>query len=106
MILLRSRNVVKFQETRSKVSEKFTFQYHNCYSFTQCTIVRVAGDIGECSFNRSLYSKPDVQRCPEKSWLAIVLFAAYMIMSNVLLLNLLVAMFRYVGPWSSLSVVF
>ena len=25
---LRGRNVVKFQETRSKVSEQFTFQYH------------------------------------------------------------------------------
>ena len=54
-----------------------------------------AGDIGTCSFNSSIYADPNVERCPEKSWLAIVLFAVYMIMSNVLLLNLLVAMFRY-----------
>ena len=58
--------------------------------------VGVTGDIGECSSNHSLYSDPSVVRCPEKSWLALVLFAVYMIMSNVLLLNLLIAMFRYV----------
>ncbi|KAI0222453.1 Transient receptor potential cation channel subfamily M member-like 2 [Lamellibrachia satsuma] len=55
----------------------------------------IEGDIGTCSFNRSIYADPNVERCPEKSWLAIILFAVYMIMSNVLLLNLLVAMFSY-----------
>ena len=52
-----------------------------------------AGDIGTCSSNRSIIADPNVERSPETSWLAIVVFAVYMIMSNVLLLNLLVAMF-------------
>ncbi|CAD5126251.1 DgyrCDS14416 [Dimorphilus gyrociliatus] len=31
--------------------------------------------------------------CPEKSWLALILFAIYMVIVNILLLNLLIAMF-------------
>lgn len=33
--------------------------------------------------------------CPERNALVPLLFAIYMMMSNVLLLNLLIAMFRY-----------
>ncbi len=53
------------------------------------------GDVGECSKNSTIYeNSDDIERCPEESWLVIVMFAIYMIMTNILLLNLLIAMFR------------
>ena len=54
----------------------------------------MAGDVGECYTDEAeLLVDPDLDRCPEESWLAILLFAVYMILTNVLLLNLLIAMF-------------
>ena len=40
--------------------------------------------------------EPNHPDCPEQNAVVIVLFAVYMMMINVLLLNLLIAMFRYV----------
>ncbi len=53
------------------------------------------GNVDDCSNNKTVYGNTDISRCPEKSWLAVIMFAAYMIMTNILLLNLLIAMFRY-----------
>ena len=39
--------------------------------------------------------EPNHPDCPEDNAVVIVLFAVYMMMTNVLLLNLLIAMFRY-----------
>ena len=50
------------------------------------------GDVPDCTFN--VTAEPDLERCPEENALVIILFAVYMIMTNVLLLNLLIAMFR------------
>ena len=50
-----------------------------------------------CTHNETLHrSSPDMYpRCPEHSWLAVVFMAVYMMTTNVLLLNLLIAKFRY-----------
>lgn len=50
----------------------------------------VEGNVDNCNSTAGS-SNP----CPRKSWLAIILFAVYMIITNVLLLNLLIAMFSY-----------
>jgi hypothetical protein len=39
----------------------------------------------------------NVERCPETEWLVLLLLAIYMIVINILLLNLLIAMFRCVS---------
>ncbi len=56
----------------------------------------VTGDVTPCSKNATIYEQTGIERCPEESWLALTLFAGYMIFTNVLLLSLLIAMFRFV----------
>ena len=50
------------------------------------------GDVEGCTYNTT--AEPDLNRCPKENRLVILLFALYMILTNVLLLNLLIAMFR------------
>ena len=50
---------------------------------------------GDVSVNgTSCSDDPDYPGCPEQNGFVIALFAVYMMMTNVLLLNLLIAMFR------------
>ncbi|XP_030849301.1 transient receptor potential cation channel subfamily M member 2-like isoform X2 [Strongylocentrotus purpuratus] len=49
----------------------------------------------DCTDNSTLVDGVDFFPCPEHSWIGIVLLAGYMMISNVLLLNLLIAMFSY-----------
>lgn len=55
----------------------------------------------DCTDNSTLVDGVDFFPCPEHSWIGIVLLAGYMMISNVLLLNLLIAMFRSVRSKSS-----
>ncbi|XP_064619886.1 transient receptor potential cation channel subfamily M member-like 2 [Lineus longissimus] len=49
-----------------------------------------------CSRDHNVWKNdPTIQQCPEFNSVAIVLFIIYMIMTNILLLNLLIAMFSY-----------
>ena len=48
----------------------------------------------ECTTNTTLIAA-GYSSCPEHSWIGLILLAFYMLISNVLLLNLLIAMFRY-----------
>ncbi|XP_070536806.1 transient receptor potential cation channel subfamily M member-like 2 isoform X1 [Ptychodera flava] len=48
----------------------------------------------DCTTNATLIEEGG-QRCPDTHWLVIVLLVLYMMLSNVLLLNLLIAMFSY-----------
>ena len=50
----------------------------------------------DCSTNMTEVDGVNVHPCPQYSWLGLVLLALYMMISNVLLLNLLIAMFRFV----------
>ena len=54
----------------------------------------ISGEVSTCSSNATVYENTGIERCPEESSLALILFAIYMIFTNVLLLSLLIAMFR------------
>ncbi|XP_041459667.1 transient receptor potential cation channel subfamily M member-like 2 isoform X2 [Lytechinus variegatus] len=49
----------------------------------------------DCTDNATLVDGVDFNPCPQHSWIGIILLAGYMMISNVLLLNLLIAMFSY-----------
>ena len=51
-----------------------------------------------CTYNETLHRMFPIMhpRCPEQSWLAGLLMALYLVLVNVLLLNLLIAMLRFV----------
>ena len=54
------------------------------------------GDI-DCTTNKTAVSlNPDLVECPETNEFVTLLLAGYMLMSNILLVNLLIAMFRCV----------
>lgn len=52
----------------------------------------------ECNPDLKMYSNGTEMRCPDETGKIVVpiLLAFYMLLTNVLLLNLLIAMFRYV----------
>uniref|UniRef100_A0A8W8JN38 Ion transport domain-containing protein n=1 Tax=Magallana gigas TaxID=29159 RepID=A0A8W8JN38_MAGGI len=50
-------------------------------------------DAGTCTKNETLWRSGKMERCPEKSFLAVLVMAAFLLLTNVLLLNLLIAMF-------------
>jgi hypothetical protein len=51
----------------------------------------VAGSVGSCNASFTGYSDPSVPRC---SWLINVLFAIYILIIGIMLLNILIAIFR------------
>ncbi|XP_071480993.1 transient receptor potential cation channel subfamily M member-like 2 [Diadema antillarum] len=53
----------------------------------------IEGDT-DCSNNATLIAQGEMP-CPQNSWMAVILLGVYMLVSNVLLLNLLIAMFSY-----------
>ncbi|XP_064629774.1 transient receptor potential cation channel subfamily M member-like 2 [Lineus longissimus] len=53
-------------------------------------------DVTTCSRNRSVWiNDPNYAQCPEANAATPLMFAIYMLLTNVLLLNLLIAMFSY-----------
>ncbi|CAC5398392.1 unnamed protein product [Mytilus coruscus] len=49
-----------------------------------------------CTMERSVWeSNPDIERCNQYDWVLIVIAAIYMLISNLLLVNLLIALFSY-----------
>ena len=74
----------------------FFEHFKHVYTFLLYSVL--AGNSEDnCTLNETLHrSSPDMYpRCPEHSWLAVVFMAVYMMTTNVLLLNLLIAKFRY-----------
>ncbi|KAH3857080.1 hypothetical protein DPMN_099679 [Dreissena polymorpha] len=53
------------------------------------------GDENGCTRNESVWRDNDDMRCPESKFLVPVLGALYMFLTNILLINLLIAMFSY-----------
>ena len=49
----------------------------------------------ECSSDPNVFEEGDMPRCPENTWLVPILLGGYILITNVLMLNLLIAMFRY-----------
>ncbi len=50
----------------------------------------------ECSSDPAVYGAGTLPRCPENTWLVPMLLGGYILITNVLMLNLLIAMFRSV----------
>ena len=48
----------------------------------------------ECSSDPNVFEGGDMPRCPENTWLVPILLGGYILITNVLMLNLLIAMFR------------
>ncbi|XP_072166948.1 transient receptor potential cation channel subfamily M member 5-like [Diadema setosum] len=48
-----------------------------------------------CTRNETMIEEGNFSPCPDNSWTGLILLAVYMLISNVLLLNLLIAMFSY-----------
>ncbi|XP_071503597.1 transient receptor potential cation channel subfamily M member 5-like [Diadema antillarum] len=48
-----------------------------------------------CTRNETMIEEGNYSPCPDNSWTGLILLAVYMLISNVLLLNLLIAMFSY-----------
>ena len=53
----------------------------------------VAGEIA-CTDNPTIYKAGTLPRCPEDTWIVPILLGIYIMFANVLMLNLLIAMFR------------
>ncbi|ESO89164.1 hypothetical protein LOTGIDRAFT_229069 [Lottia gigantea] len=56
---------------------------------------RVEGEEEGCTYNETIWREDLSQRCPETNAFVPVLLAIYMILTNILLVNLLIAMFSY-----------
>lgn len=63
------------------------------FNYTLLVIAFHVGTVG-CSTGNATESAAGIVTCPGTSTVGIILLAFYMMMSNVLLLNLLIAMFR------------
>ena len=53
------------------------------------------GNVEGCSDNKTVYlNDPNVPRCSRKSWLAMTMFSIYILITSIMLINLLIAIFR------------
>ncbi|XP_056002348.1 uncharacterized protein LOC125661864 isoform X2 [Ostrea edulis] len=53
-------------------------------------------DLSDCSHNTSVWqSDSSIERCPQEDWTVLGVSAIYMLFSNLLLVNLVIAMFSY-----------
>jgi len=60
-----------------------------------CVRWSLLGGVEGCSDNSTVYlNDPDVPQCPRKSWLVMALFFVYMLITAIMLVNLLIAIFR------------
>jgi hypothetical protein len=49
----------------------------------------------QCIHLKEVYENdPDIERCVEYDWILLVIAALYMLLSNLLLVNLVIALFR------------
>ncbi|XP_071824925.1 transient receptor potential cation channel subfamily M member-like 2 isoform X3 [Apostichopus japonicus] len=73
----------------------FTGIFYHAYfqMYGELFLENIEGD--GCSDNTTLIDLGLATQCPEHSWMGILLLCIYMMLSNVLLLNLLIAMFSY-----------
>ncbi|GFO31361.1 transient receptor potential cation channel subfamily m member 3 [Plakobranchus ocellatus] len=53
------------------------------------------GGEGDCTTNETIWRDDPSKRCPEENAIVPIMLALYMILTNVLLVNLLIAMFSY-----------
>lgn len=65
------------------------FLQYKCYSFYK------GDDPGECTNVTSEWEAGIKDRCPHKDWTVSAVSGVYLLFSNLLLVNLVIAMFRY-----------
>ena len=54
------------------------------------------GNVDGCSSDRAVYvNDQSVRRCSKWSWLALVMFFVYILTTSIMLINLLIAIFRF-----------
>ncbi|KAK3766250.1 hypothetical protein RRG08_036888 [Elysia crispata] len=53
------------------------------------------GGEGDCTTNKTIWQEDPSQRCPEENAIVPIMLALYMVLTNILLVNLLIAMFSY-----------
>ena len=53
------------------------------------------GGEGDCTTNQTIWQDNPSLRCPEENAIVPIMLALYMILTNILLVNLLIAMFRW-----------
>ncbi|PIK55607.1 putative transient receptor potential cation channel subfamily M member 2 isoform X7 [Apostichopus japonicus] len=81
----------------------FTGIFYHAYfqMYGELFLENIEGD--GCSDNTTLIDLGLATQCPEHSWMGILLLCIYMMLSNVLLLNLLIAMFSLVSDYYIMS---
>ncbi|CAL1535900.1 unnamed protein product [Lymnaea stagnalis] len=52
-------------------------------------------DVNGCTRNETLWREDPTTRCPEQNAIVLIMLALYMVLTNILLVNLLIAMFSY-----------
>jgi len=68
-----------------------------CYYCMFLCLWSLLGNVDDCSDDSTIYlNNPDVARCPKTSWLALALFFIYILISSIMLINLLIAIFTFV----------
>ena len=61
-----------------------------------CIVRSLIGNVEDCNDTSSVYmNNRDIPRCPKSSWLVMTLFFIYILMASIMLVNLLIAIFRY-----------
>ena len=88
--------------TIDNITRKIRFDVNSIY--TQLSLLRfntfflIGEDTKDCTFNMTEWSSdPSIERCPEEDWTVLAVSAFYMLFSNLLLVNLVIAMFRLVN---------
>jgi len=75
----------------SFIAAKF---FHCCVLIVLCLLA--AGHVTNCSYDRDIYlNDTHVPRCPEDDALAKTLFFVYILTTSIMLINLLIAIFRF-----------
>lgn len=75
---------------------QFKITYYNKH--IRLPVLWLAGG-EDCTYNATIYATNPERRCPEERGVATLLMAVYVLFANVLLLNILIAMFRWGYHW-------
>jgi len=56
----------------------------------------IPGNIDGCSDDKTVYlTDLSIPRCSKRSWLAVIMFFVYILTMSIMLINLLIAIFRF-----------
>ena len=86
----------------TKINAKINFHHkgidlYKTYGACRLVLCLLLGKVDSCSDDRNVYlNDENVPRCSRKSWLALVMFLIYILATGIMLINLLIAIFRFV----------